>query len=66
MSPTTLPVRVVAVISPTVMSGVAVSPYARAERTDDDAVPTRLPVTIPTTSPVSCPWNRLPEISTGS
>lgn len=66
MSPTTLPIRVVAVISPTVISGVAVSPYARVERTDDDAVPTRLPVTIPTTLPVSCPWNRLPEISTGS
>ena len=54
MSPTTLPVRVV-VISPTVISGVAVSPYARVERIDDDAVPVRLPVTIPTTLPVRFP-----------
>ena len=55
MSPTTLPVRVVAVISPTVISGVAVSPYARVERIDVVAVPVRLPVTIPTTLPVKFP-----------
>ena len=36
----------VAVISPTVISGVAVSPYARVERIDVVAVPVRLRVSI--------------------
>ena len=66
MSPMTLPVRLVAVISFTVILGVAVSPYAREERTDDDAVPTRLPVTTPTTLPVRFPIKVLPEIVLGN
>ena len=66
MSPMTLPVRLTAVISLTVILGVAVSPYAREERTDDVAVPVRLPVTIPTTLPVRFPIKVLPEMVVGS